>query len=767
MILSAITKVSEPMSEKVALIVATSEYEDAALRQLVAPAQDAESLARVLGDPAIGGFHVRKLVNELSYMVNLEIEAFCDNRKRDDLLLLYFSGHGIKDVDGQIYFATVDTQLVNQNVRRATAVGAHFINQVMSRSRSRRQILLLDCCYSGAFMEGMLTKGGKRVGVGEHFEGQGRVVLTASDALQYSFEGGRVQGESACSVFTHMLVRGLETGEADLDRDGMYSLDEVYDYVYARVSDEQSEQKPMKMGYVEGKIFIGSNPRPQPATLAPELLESLEDRRPWVRRGSVHELEKLLATHNKGLVLAVQDALTTLAKKDDSLNVRTAAEECLARLAETPAAGSEEPADEGAREETWPAAEEHARREGERPEAERLATKEQESFEKERVGRESAEGDKAEALAERVRLEEAPKLASQRSDTTSSDAPKQNDLEVPEKERSGGGISAEPGRHLISFRTTRYRDWGAVALQKVIGRHRALVVSTRAPKPTRRWQEQSSGIGTYLLSVAFVTPQSGWAVGFKGTILHTEDGGGSWKMQSGGTGEVLFSVVFATPQSGWAIGADGTILHTEDGGSTWKPQVSGTGAHLGSVAFATLQSGWAVGVHGTVLHTEDGGGTWKTQTSGTRTCLRSVAFATPQSGWAVGSGGTILHTEDSGGSWQKQSSGCSDYLHCVFFATPQSGWAVGAGGTILHTEDGGMSWQMQGRGTNACLRSIAFPTPQSGWAVGDQGIILHTADGGSTWKTQTGSTSANLNSIGFATPQSVWAVGDQGIILRW
>src|SRR6266480_1481732 len=176
MILSAITKVSEPMSEKVALIVATSEYEDAA---------------------------VRKLVNELSYMVNLEIEAFCDNRKRDDLLLLYFSVHGITDVDGQIYISTVDTQLVKQNVRRATAVGAHFINQVMSRSRSRRQILLLDCCYSGAFMEGMLTKGGKRVGVGEHFEGQGRVVLTASDALQYSFEGGRVQGESACSVFTH------------------------------------------------------------------------------------------------------------------------------------------------------------------------------------------------------------------------------------------------------------------------------------------------------------------------------------------------------------------------------------------------------------------------------------------------------------------------------------------------------------------------------------------------------------------------------------
>jgi uncharacterized caspase-like protein len=154
----------------------------------------------------------------------LEIEAFCDDRKRDDLLLLYFSGHGIKDADGQLYFATVDTQLVQHNVRRATAVSANFVNDVMSRSRSRQQILLLDCCYSGAFKRGMLTKGGKRVGACEHFEGQGRIVLTASDALQYSFEGDQLEGEGVRSVFTRVLVQGLETGEADLDRDGCFSL---------------------------------------------------------------------------------------------------------------------------------------------------------------------------------------------------------------------------------------------------------------------------------------------------------------------------------------------------------------------------------------------------------------------------------------------------------------------------------------------------------------------------------------------------------------
>lgn len=319
------------MSEaKSALIIANYRYEHQDLRQLMAPEQDAASLARVLGDAAIGGFQVRTLINEPSHKLNLEIENFFDDRKCDDLLLLYFSGHGIKDTDGQLYFATIDTQFIQHNVRRATAVAAHFVNEVMRRSRSRRQILLLDCCYSGAFKEGMLAKGDKRVGAGEQLEGQGRVVLTASDALQYSFEGGKVQGEGVRSIFTRTLVRGLESGEADLDRDGLFSLDEVYDYIYGQVANEMPEQKPTKIGYVEGKIFIGSNPRPAPGALPAELRKSLEDARPWVRLGAVHQLGKLLETSNKGLVLAARAALTSLAEGDDSLQVICAATKVLA-----------------------------------------------------------------------------------------------------------------------------------------------------------------------------------------------------------------------------------------------------------------------------------------------------------------------------------------------------------------------------------------------------------------------------------------------------
>ena len=90
-----------------------------------------------------------------------------------------------------------------------------------------------------------------------------------------------------------------------------------------------------------------------------------------------------------------------------------------------------------------------------------------------------------------------------------------------------------------------------------------------------------------LRSVSFVTPQSGWAVGDGGTILHTER---RWRhMEGAAAAEPLhssYSVSIATPRSGWVVGEKGIILRTDDGGGTWKVQISNTRVDLMSVTFA-------------------------------------------------------------------------------------------------------------------------------------------------------------------------------------
>jgi uncharacterized caspase-like protein len=141
--------------KRVALIIANAQYDDPDLSRLVAPAQDATGLAKVLADPAIGNFEVETLLNENEKNIRRKIDSFFDGRKLSDLLLLYFSGHGLKDESGQLYFAASDTY---RRQLRSTAVPANFINEVMHNGRARQQVLILDCCYSGAFPRGMGVK---------------------------------------------------------------------------------------------------------------------------------------------------------------------------------------------------------------------------------------------------------------------------------------------------------------------------------------------------------------------------------------------------------------------------------------------------------------------------------------------------------------------------------------------------------------------------------------------------------------------------------
>jgi Caspase domain len=262
---------------KAALLVATAEYGDPAFRRLRTPGHDVEALRGVLEDPAIGGFDVRALVNQPGQVVEEEIEGFFADRKPDDLLVLYLSCHGVKDQDGRLYFAATDTKL-----RRlaASGISSTFVNEQMGNSRSKRVVLLLDCCYSGAFARGFAPRGGEGVELKERLQGRGRVVITASSAMEYAFEAGQLTSDSAQpSVFTTAVVQGLHSGEADRDGDGRVSVDELYDFVFDQVREATPDQRPGIFSDIQGALYIAQNPNP-PArverlalTLGPPLVQ--------------------------------------------------------------------------------------------------------------------------------------------------------------------------------------------------------------------------------------------------------------------------------------------------------------------------------------------------------------------------------------------------------------------------------------------------------------------------------------------------------------
>jgi ABC-type multidrug transport system ATPase subunit len=316
-----------------ALIVASDQYADPGLRRLQAPASDARALAEVLRNPNIGGFEVRTLLNEPSHAVNRAVEEFFADRRPGDLLLLHFSCHGIKNLDGELYFATPDTEL---SVLAATAVAAEFVNRRMTRSQARRVVLLLDCCYAGAFERSLVNRSGRELGIEHYFGGRGRAVITASRAMEYAFEAGPAAlqprhltdtHEVQPSVFTRALVEGLDTGEADRDQDGFVGLDELYEYVYDKVRAVTPNQTPGKWTFgMEGGLYIArrSHPVTTPAALPPELQQAMESPLAGIRGGAVQELTGILRGRHAGLALAARLALERLTG-DDSRAVAAAA----------------------------------------------------------------------------------------------------------------------------------------------------------------------------------------------------------------------------------------------------------------------------------------------------------------------------------------------------------------------------------------------------------------------------------------------------------
>ena len=179
---------------------------------------------------------------------------------------------------------------------------------------------------------------------------------------------------------------------------------------------------------------------------------------------------------------------------------------------------------------------------------------------------------------------------------------------------------------------------------------------------------------------------------------------------------------------------------------------------------------WAVGSEGTVLESDDGGEQWDPRTSGTHNWLHSI-FATSDGRrlWAVGGGGTIVESDDAGKSWIQRSSGTENRLSKIFGRSDGKRlWAVGDHGTILESDDSGEHWISRDSGTRDYLYSI-FGTSDGTrvWAVGGIGTIRESDDGGEHWARRDSGTTRGLYSIfGTSDGKRLWAVGYGGTILK-
>ncbi len=310
--------------------MATGRYTDPTFASLRAPEADVAALAEVLADPAIGGFGVDVLLDRPSHEIRVLVNRFFGDAGRDELVLFYVSGHGVKDEAGELHFATTDT---DRRLLASTSVSAEFVRRLIDQSAARAVVVWLDCCFAGAFPPGQVARAAGSVDVLSQLtagSGRGCAVMTASTAVQYAFEHdtAEVAGVAQPSVFTEAVVRGLRTGAADLDADGVIDARELYDYVHDQVRAATPQQTPTRNEQVTGELHIAHSPRgPRlDPRLPPAIRQALRSGFPHFRLAAVAAVADLarqgdqLATHtlrqlstgaDQELARAAADALRT------------------------------------------------------------------------------------------------------------------------------------------------------------------------------------------------------------------------------------------------------------------------------------------------------------------------------------------------------------------------------------------------------------------------------------------------------------------------
>jgi hypothetical protein len=260
---------------KLALLIGVSDYSHGFSR-LPGAITDVEALDAVLQSEELGDFEVRSLLNPGTQIMHEEIKKLFSNCSQDDLVLLFYSGHGVKDPSNQLYFGTSETRkTASGELDKASAISADFIHDVMDNCPSQQQVVVLDCCFSGAFPKGLVPKDDASINIENQLAGKGRAIMASSTELQNSFG----MESEALSLYTRCFIEGICTGQADLDKDKRISVNDLHQYIKNRLQKLMPEIEPALYAEHRGESIHLTKALCKISPVHSEILRSTETRR--------------------------------------------------------------------------------------------------------------------------------------------------------------------------------------------------------------------------------------------------------------------------------------------------------------------------------------------------------------------------------------------------------------------------------------------------------------------------------------------------------
>ncbi|MFY9797655.1 MAG: pentapeptide repeat-containing protein [Candidatus Nitrosopolaris sp.] len=273
-----------------ALIVGISDYTK--LEELNICKNDGTEVYKVLSSLGYEISDKNKLLGEVK---GIEVkdaiyDFFGDIRVNpDDTLLFYYSGHGVFDVDGEVYLASSDID-PEEPYRRGFSL--EELTKMMQRSISTRVVVILDCCHSGSVpgkgnAEEATNKAIKAIDEkSKKLQGQRKCILAACQATQFAYT------TREHSLFTQYLLQGLNGDTESIDNDGNVTPESLGNYVERKIMklpDNNRRQRPITRAEGSGNIILASYPKLKPLKIEDTLASMLK----LLREGNVEEFNKM------------------------------------------------------------------------------------------------------------------------------------------------------------------------------------------------------------------------------------------------------------------------------------------------------------------------------------------------------------------------------------------------------------------------------------------------------------------------------------------
>jgi photosystem II stability/assembly factor-like uncharacterized protein len=200
---------------------------------------------------------------------------------------------------------------------------------------------------------------------------------------------------------------------------------------------------------------------------------------------------------------------------------------------------------------------------------------------------------------------------------------------------------------------------------------------------------------TLLLDVA-VASDALVAVGERGGVYRSTDGGASWTKSQSGVHATLTAVAFAdNGRTGWAVGHDAVILATADAGRSWRVVYRGESPDESFLDVCVLDQTTiiAVGAYGLYLESKDGGATWNSRRIlDDDYHLNRITLADDGTLYLAGEHGTLLRSHDRGATWEGIHTPYDGSFYGTLPLPDGSLLAYGLRGRIYRSEDQGEDW---------------------------------------------------------------------------